>query len=178
MGFDINGFKSELFSFGKQIAQMGGDVNHIDPGVENSAFTAEVELRCKAAGVDSSEIYRDTNIAELMGANLSSTNAVYTDNEMDEMWSLAGLTKPADADKQIAKNIEGYQGMEEAGFDIAELEDLFGEDSEVIAYTIEAFANGDANRISKESEDKEYGADISANFFDALEYIKFNRGNV
>lgn len=178
MGFDINGLKSELFSFGKQIAQMGGDVNHIDPGVENSTFTAEVESRCKAAGVDSSEIYGDTNIAELMGASLSSTKAAYSDNEIDEMWALAGIAKPADADKQVAKNVEGYQRMEEAGFDVAELEEMFGEDSAVIAYTIEAFANGDANRITKESESKEYGTDISANFFDALEYIKFNRGNV
>lgn len=178
MGFDINGFKSELLAFGKQIAQMGGDVNRIDPGFENSAFTAEVESRCNAAGVDSSEIYNDTNIAGLMGASLSSTNAVFSDNDIDDMWSLAGLAKPAEADKQIAKNIAGYQRMEEAGFDIADLEEMFGEDSEVIAYTIEAFANGDANRITKESEDKEYGADISANFFDALEYIKFNRGNI
>ena len=104
--------------------------------------------------------------------------AKFNDTELDSMWALAGIPQPTETATTAEATVATLDAMAEMGLDITDLEELFADEPGVIEHTMLAFQNGSANRISKEVSEKEYGAEVSNNFFDAMEYLKFNRGNV
>ena len=172
---------SNLYNRGQEIAKMGGDKSFVD-GTEVDIFTSEINAKAKESGVDASEIYNDAGIAGLFGAefsrNVDKAGAKFNDTELDSMWALAGIPQPTETATTAEATVATLDAMAEMGLDITDLEELFADEPGVIEHTMLAFQNGSANRISKEVSEKEYGTELSNNFFDAMEYLKFNRGNV
>lgn len=126
----------------------------------------------------------DIDMSAIMGGSFSSSKAVesnqpaYSEESLNELWTMAGIEPKSGDNTSIQNFVTGMDRMSAVGLDITDVEELFPNSPEVVAHTLEAFSNGSGDRIVRENSDNEYGADISTNFFDAMEYIKFNRGNV
>lgn len=106
--------------------------------------------------------------------NAKSVNSpVYTDEDLAQMWLEAGV-EPTEA-STVASTTTSFAALEAAGFDLAELDEIFADEPEVVAHTLAAFSNGSASRISNGSQS--FGAvienlpeDAPAGFFDAFMY--------
>ena len=84
--------------------------------------------------------------AQLMGVNITPTEKEEAVFSADDLAALAGL---AGVDEPAFDPTAGILAMEEAGFDIMELEAISPND-EVTACTMDNYANGNATRISKD----------------------------
>lgn len=103
---------------------------------------------------------------------------VYTDEDFAQMWLDAGV-EPTDAPTAAAAT-KTFAAMESAGFDLAELDEIFVAEPEVVAHTISAFNNGSASRISNSSQSyssiiENLPENAPAGFFDAFMYAVNDR---
>ncbi len=81
MGIDFN----NLINFGRQLAKNDGGIdNNLIEGDSQVIFNEKIKDMAKSEGVDASQIYANSSIAELMGAQLSSTQqkSFFTDEDL------------------------------------------------------------------------------------------------
>lgn len=122
----------------------------------------------------------DTN--EVFGASFSkpveSNSPVFSDEELDSMFDLANV--PQTEAEYAAATPNAINAMEEAGLDLASLDEIFPEEPEVVAQTLSAFNNGSATRISNGGQTyssiiESLPKDAPEGFFDAFMYAINNK---
>ena len=75
---------------------------------------------------------------------------VYTDADLAEMWLEAGV-EPTEV-STVASTTTSFAALEGAGFDLAELDEMFADEPDVVAHTLTAFSNGSASRIERQNQ--------------------------
>lgn len=100
-----------------------------------------------------SSVNNQSNEIKVFNGNMTNpvdNNPVYTDADMAQMWLEAGVN-PTDA-PVAASTVTSLAAMEGAGFDLAELDEIFADEPDVVAHTLTAFQNGSASRIERENQ--------------------------
>ena len=172
--FDIRFFTS---AFNKS-----NDVNSTDNTNEKEYVTSTfgTEAPTEVPSEDLLEKGIDTN--EVFGASFSkpveSNSPVFSDEELDSMFDLANV--PQTEAEYAAATPNAINAMEEAGLDLASLDEIFPEEPEVVAQTLSAFNNGSATRISNGGQTyssiiESLPKDAPEGFFDAFMYAINNK---
>lgn len=172
--FDIRFFTS---AFNKS-----NDVNSTDTTNEKeyvtSTFGTEAPKEVSSEALLEEGI--DTN--EVFGASFSkpveSNSPVYSDEDLAFMFEEAGVSQ---TEAKVAEStLTAINVMEEAGFNLAELDEIFEDEPEVVAQTLTAFNNGSATRISNGGQTyssiiESLPKDAPEGFFDAFMYAINNK---
>lgn len=141
-------------------------------GFDINFFTTSLNNVSGTSSVSSQPIGNEIKMFNTENAK-SVDSPVYTDEDLAQMWLEAGV-EPTEV-STVASTTTSLAALEGAGFDIAELDEIFADEPEVVAHTLSAFSNGSASRISNGSQS--FGAvienlpeDAPAGFFDAFMY--------
>lgn len=130
-----------LLNIGKQIAAWGGNKGKIDPGIEQSAFDIEVNKTAQQSGVDASEIYSETTIANLMGIEITQANSEERMDDAEEMFAMAGVSK---LNQEVTQRVKTSAAIIDS-IDIDKVEDAA--DEQVTFVYIDQNTDGTAKRI-------------------------------
>ena len=203
-GFDINNFGSMISNLGKATAGLQNDESKIDTKNELNAYVSgwdaikETAEKQGANTVDIASLEGDmkTELAGLLGAEFGekaqvakNEKAAFSAEEisLENMMALLeedglSLDKVREYNKvplsTLDESIDGVQELTEAGFSNELIQVMLDEVPGAVKYITDSIKDGSADRISNEMATNEYGTEVSNNFFDAMEYLKFNRGNV
>ena len=172
--FDIRFFTS---AFNKS-----NDVNSTDTTNEKEYVTstfgteAPKEVSSEALleeGIDTNDVFGAS-----FSKSVASNSPVFSDEELDSMFDLANV--PHTEAEFAASTPDAINAMEEAGFNLAELDEIFPEEPEVVAQTLSAFNNGSATRISNGGQTyssiiESLPKDAPEGFFDAFMYAINNK---
>lgn len=78
---------------------------------------------------------------------------VYTEADLAEMFELAGIDPvSSEAAPEATSTTKTFAVMEAAGLDLADLDEIFADEPDVVAHTLTAFQNGSASRIERQNQ--------------------------
>lgn len=123
-------------------------------GFDINFFTSALNNVSGSKSVNGSQpVDKEVKVFNNTVSNPISDTPAFTDADLAEMWLEAGIAPASTADApEATSTTKAFAVMEAAGIDLAELDEIFADEPDVVAHTLTAYSNGSASRIERENQ--------------------------